>query len=64
VSNSSQDPEIIRRLWASEEFWQDIDGDETSDLAWHYWLQPKYDQEQRRKWLEAHCSEMFQVQKV
>jgi hypothetical protein len=46
--------EQIRNDLASEEFWPDIDGDTTSDSAWHYWLQPKYDQEQRKKWLDQH----------
>jgi hypothetical protein len=46
--------EQIRNYLASEEFWPDIDGDTTSDSAWHYWLQPQYDQEQRRRWLAAH----------
>jgi hypothetical protein len=47
-------PEQIRNFLASEELWQDVDGDKTSDSAWHFWLQPKYDQEQRRKWLAEH----------
>ena len=44
---------------ASEEFWPDIDGDKTSDSAWHFWLDKKYDQEQRRKWLEEHRAPQF-----
>jgi hypothetical protein len=52
-------PDTIRQFLASEEFWPDIDGDKSSDLAWHFWLQPKYDQAQRRKWLESHRSPMF-----
>jgi hypothetical protein len=54
------DPETIRRFLASEEFWPDIDGDKTSDHAWHYWLDgTKYDQAQRKKWLEEHRKPQF-----
>ena len=54
MSDANLTIEQIRNYLASEIFWPDIDGDTTSDSAWHYWLQPKYDQEQRRKWIEAH----------
>ena len=45
-------PEQIRNFLASEIFWLDIDGDITSESAWHNWLQPKHDKE-RKIWLEG-----------
>lgn len=44
-------PEQIRNFLASEEFWPDIDGDKSSDMAWHEWCQPRY-KKQREAWLK------------
>jgi hypothetical protein len=48
-------PEQIRNFLASKEFEEFATADmPTADSAWHYWLQPKYDQEIRRKFIESH----------
>jgi hypothetical protein len=49
------DPDTIRRFLASNEFSEVCTADmPTADSAYHYWLDPKYDQEQRKKWLAEH----------
>jgi hypothetical protein len=58
------DPDTIRQFLASNEFSEFATADmPTADSAWHHWLQPKYDQAQRRKWLEAHRKFPFRREK-
>ena len=58
----NRDPDTIRRFLASSEFAEFATADmPTADSAWHEWYQPKYDQEQRRKWLEEHRKPQFRA---
>lgn len=46
--------EQARRLWASSEFDEFATCDmPTADSAWHYWLQKKYNQRQRKRFIDA-----------
>ena len=42
----------IRDFLASSEMCYDPMYQASMDSAWHYWLQPKYDQVQRKNWID------------